>query len=72
MLSPSSNCLTFSRACSRLSNPPASSRSVVQFWGARSVGKIGGASKCAKTWPGLGMALSIATGKACLDEYAVQ
>jgi hypothetical protein len=31
MLSPSSNCQAFSRACSRLSNPPASSRSVVQF-----------------------------------------
>jgi hypothetical protein len=31
MLSPSSNCLASSRACSRLSNPPASSRSVVQL-----------------------------------------
>jgi hypothetical protein len=32
---------------------------------------IGGAPKCAKTWLGLDMALSVATGTACLDKYAV-
>jgi hypothetical protein len=41
------------------------------LWGARSVGVIGGAPKCAKTWLGLDMALSVATGTACLDKYAV-
>ena len=40
-------------------------------WGARSVGVIGGAPKCAKTWLGLDMALSVATGTACLGKYAV-
>jgi AAA domain len=41
------------------------------LWGAQSVGVIGGAPKCAKTWLGLDMALSVATGTACLGRYAV-
>jgi hypothetical protein len=41
------------------------------LWGASSVGVIGGAPKCAKTWLGLDMALSVATGTACLGTYAV-
>jgi hypothetical protein len=41
------------------------------LWGAQSVGVIGGAPKCAKTWLGLDLALSVATGTACLGKYAV-
>lgn len=41
------------------------------LWGAQSVGVIGGAPKCAKTWLGLDLALSVATGTACLGRYAV-
>jgi len=41
------------------------------LWGARSVGVIGGAPKCSKTWLGLDLALSVATGTACLGKYAV-
>src|SRR6516165_8813847 len=44
---------------------------VEQLWCARSVGVIGGAPKCAKTWLGLDLALSVATGTACLGQYAV-
>jgi AAA domain len=44
---------------------------VEELWGACSVGVIGGAPKCAKTWLGLDMALSVATGTACLGKYAV-
>ena len=44
---------------------------VEELWGAGSVGVIGGAPKCAKTWLGLDMALSVATGTACLGKYAV-
>ena len=40
-------------------------------WLASSVGVIGGASKCAKTWLGLDMALSVATGTPCLGKYTV-
>jgi hypothetical protein len=32
---------------------------------------IGGAAKCAKTWLGLDMALSVATGTPCLGKYVV-
>src|SRR5207249_1436166 len=41
------------------------------LWGEASVGVIGGAPKCAKTWLGLDLALSVATGTACLGQYAV-
>jgi hypothetical protein len=44
---------------------------VEELWGANSVGVIGGAPKCSKTWLGLDMALSVATGTACLGKYAV-
>jgi len=41
------------------------------LWGDASVGVIGGAPKCAKTWLGLDLALSVATGSACLGRYGV-
>jgi RecA-family ATPase len=44
---------------------------VEELWGASSVGVIGGAPKCAKTWLGLDIALSVASGTACLGKYAV-
>jgi hypothetical protein len=44
---------------------------VEQLWGESSVGVIGGAPKCAKTWLGLDLALSVATGTPCLGRYAV-
>ena len=44
---------------------------VERLWGESSVGVIGGAPKCAKTWRGLDLALSVATGTACLGRYAV-
>jgi AAA domain len=44
---------------------------VESLWGVSSVGVIGGAPKCSKTWLGLDLALSVATGTACLGRYAV-
>lgn len=44
---------------------------VEELWCAHAVGVIGGAPKCAKTWLGLDMALSVATGSPCLGRYAV-
>ena len=44
---------------------------VEELWCASAVGVIGGAPKCAKTWLGLDMALSVATGTRCLGKYAV-
>jgi hypothetical protein len=50
---------------------PGSRWLVEGLWGGRSVGVIGGAPKSAKTWLGLDLALSVATGTACLGQYAV-
>jgi hypothetical protein len=44
---------------------------VEQLWGDSCVGVIGGAPKCAKTWLGLDLALSVATGTPCLGKYTV-
>ena len=44
---------------------------VEELWCAHSVGVIGGAPKCAKTWLGLDLALSVATGTPCLGKYTV-
>jgi hypothetical protein len=59
----------------RIAEIPRASRAqpwlVEQLWGASSVGVIGGAPKCSKTWLGLDLALSVATGTACLGRYAV-
>ena len=44
---------------------------VEQLWGDAAVGVLGGAPKCSKTWLGLDLALSVATGTACLGRFAV-
>jgi hypothetical protein len=44
---------------------------VEQLWGDSSVGVIGGAPKCSKTWLALDLALSVATGTPCLGKYPV-
>lgn len=42
------------------------------LWGAASVGLVGGAPKCLKTWTSLEMAVSVATGTPCLDRYPIR
>src|SRR5271168_2335081 len=55
-----------------IQNQESAQRWLVEgLWGASSVGVVGGAPKCAKTWLGLDMALSVATGTACLGKYSV-
>jgi RecA-family ATPase len=55
-----------------ISNEESTQRWLVEeLWGESSVGVIGGAPKCAKTWLGLDLALSVATGTPCLGKYAV-
>ncbi|MCY2987979.1 MAG: AAA family ATPase, partial [Planctomycetota bacterium] len=59
----------------RIGNLPAQDQPqrwlVEQLWGAAAVGLIGGAPKCSKTWLGLDLALSVATGTPSLGRYAV-
>jgi hypothetical protein len=42
------------------------------LWARTAVGIIGGAPKCCKSWLGLDMAVSVASGSACLDQFQVR
>jgi hypothetical protein len=44
---------------------------IEDLWGAAAVGLIGGHPKCGKTWLGLDLALSVASGTSCLGCYRV-
>jgi len=51
---------------------PDRARWLVQhLWGASAVGVIGGAPKCCKSWLGLDLAVSVASGTACLGRFEV-
>ena len=56
-----------------LSTAPASSAPwlIDQLWTAHAVGIIGGTPKSYKTWMALEMAVSVASGSACLTTFAV-
>jgi AraC-like DNA-binding protein len=41
------------------------------LWGRSAIGLIGGAPKCCKTWMGLDLAISVASGTAALGHFAV-
>ena len=45
---------------------------IQEVWGRSSVGMIGGSPKCCKSWLGLDIALSVASGTPCLDTFEVQ
>jgi len=45
---------------------------IESMWAYAAVGIIGGPPKCCKSWLGLDMALSVASGSPCLDQFAVQ
>jgi len=52
--------------------PPKEDQWLVKgLWGRSAVGILGGQPKCMKTWLGLEMAVSVASGTACLDRFAV-
>lgn len=44
---------------------------IESLWGDAAVGIIGGAPKCCKSWLGLDMAVSVASGTACLGKFQV-
>lgn len=45
---------------------------IKSIWARYGVGIIGGAPKCCKSWLGLDMALSVASGTPCLDRFPVE
>lgn len=53
--------------------PAVSDRWLVRsLWAQSAVGIIGGAPKCSKTWLGLDLAVSVASGTPCLGVFAVE
>lgn len=44
---------------------------ISQLWAAQAVGIIGGAPKCCKTYLALEIALAVASGKPCLEQFSV-
>ena len=56
-----------------LQERPAQAAWLVQhLWGAAAVGVIGGAPKACKSWLGLELAVSVASGTACLERFQVE
>lgn len=52
--------------------PPEAQWLIQSIWGQSAVGIIGGAPKCCKSWLGLDMAVSVASGTPCLERFPVQ
>ena len=51
---------------------PARRWLICNLWAHAGVGIIGGAPKCCKSWLGLDLAVSVASGTPCLDTFHVQ
>ncbi|MBF0418428.1 MAG: AAA family ATPase, partial [Magnetococcales bacterium] len=45
---------------------------IQSLWAHSAVGIIGGAPKCCKSWLGIDMAVSVASGTPCLGHFSVQ
>jgi hypothetical protein len=54
------------------SQPPEQQWLIESIWTRGAVGIIGGAPKCCKSWFGLDMAVSVASGTPCLGRFAVK
>ena len=64
--------LPFSRVSELETRAPEQTWLIQSVWAQSAVGIIGGAPKCCKSWFGLDMALSIASGTHCLGRFAVK
>lgn len=57
----------------QLDEPDTARRWLIEkLWARAGVGIIGGAPKCCKSWLGLDLAVSVASGTPCLDSFHVQ
>ena len=68
---PSGEPLPICRAADLDRQPPEARWLIQSLWGRAAVGIIGGAPKSYKSWLGIDMAVSIASGTACLRQFAV-
>ena len=60
------------RASELESQPPGQEWLIESIWARSAVGVIGGAPKCCKSWLGVDMAVSVASGTPCLERFAVK
>jgi len=65
-------CFPVLKACQLDTQPAQESWLINNLWGREAVGVIGGAPKCGKSWLGLDMAISVASGSSCLDHFGVE
>lgn len=66
------DCFTVKRIAEISGEAPARKWLIKDLWGHEAVGILGGAPKCCKSWLGLDIALSVASGTPCLDRFPVQ
>jgi hypothetical protein len=71
-MEPSADMLPICRVNQLDIQPPEQLWLIESIWAHSAVGIIGGAPKCCKSWFGLDMALSIASGTLCLGRFAVK
>jgi len=64
--------LPVSRANELDIHPPEQAWLIESMWASSAVGIIGGPPKCCKSWLGLDMALSVASGSPCLGQFPVK
>ena len=64
--------LPVSRANELDIHPPDQAWLIESMWASSAVGIIGGSPKCCKSWLGLDMALSVASGSPCLGQFPVK
>ncbi len=68
----SQNMLPVCRASELDIQPPEHAWLIESIWAGSAVGIIGGAPKCCKSWFGIDMAVSVASGTSCLGRFAVK
>ncbi len=64
--------LAVSRACEIMPRPMEEEWLIEQVWGKSAVGILGGQPKAGKSWLGLEMAVSVASGTPCLSRFPVK
>jgi hypothetical protein len=72
MTTPNVEPLETRRAAELDRQPPDHQWLIRELWGRTSVGIVGGAPKCCKSWLGLDMATSVASATPCLDHFPVE
>jgi len=71
-MDPTKDILPVSRANELDIRQPEQAWLIESIWASSAVGIIGGPPKCCKSWLGLDMALSVASGSPCLGQFAVK